>query len=79
MLIIKPLFDRADDFSEGLACVWIGDISKGKWGFIDKAGNIIIAPQFDSAENFSKGLARVFTRKWGYIDEAGNYVWKSPD
>jgi len=31
----------------------------GKFGYIDKTGNIIIKPQFDSAWDFSEGLARV--------------------
>lgn len=30
----------------------------GKFGYIDKTGNIIIKPQFDSAWDFSEGLAR---------------------
>jgi hypothetical protein len=40
----------------------------GKWGYIDKAGNIVIEPQFPSAREFSEGLA--FT-SFGYIDRNG--------
>ena len=39
---IKPMFDVAEDFSEGLAAVGIN----GKPGFIDRGGNYIAKPQF---------------------------------
>lgn len=46
-----------------------------KWGFINKAGEIIINPQFDVATDFSEGLARVRTgRKWGFINQKGKLV-----
>ncbi len=53
--VIKPQFDWASNFSEGLASVRIDD----KWGSIDKSGEIVIRPQFDSALEFSEGLASV--------------------
>jgi hypothetical protein len=31
----------------------------GKWGYIDRSGEIVIKPQFDSAEPFAEGLALV--------------------
>jgi hypothetical protein len=44
----------------------------GKWGFIDRAGQIAIAPQFDEAMPFSEGLAVVQRgNAWGYIDITG--------
>lgn len=51
----------------------------GKWGFIDKTGQVKIAPQFDQAEGFSEGLAPVgFGErdmiKWGYIDKSGQII-----
>ncbi len=78
-IVIKPRFDDAKDFSEGLARVRIGDSSRGKWGFIDRQGEFVIAPQFDHAENFSEGLAIVRTGdfrsgKYGFIDKNGIYV-----
>ena len=46
--------------------------SKGKWGYIDRAGKIKIQPQFDRALGFSNGLARVGTGdKHGFIDTNG--------
>ncbi|MEJ1933162.1 WG repeat-containing protein, partial [Nostoc sp. NIES-2111] len=60
-------------FSEGLASV---KTESGKWGFINRQGNIVIKPQFDEVSNFSFGLARVrIGKKYGYIDKYGKYVW----
>lgn len=85
---IKPQFNNAESFSEGLAAVQIG----WRWGFINKAGAMVINPQFDRVEPFSEGLAfaegggisaafllqedKVFT-SWGYIDTAGKWVIRS--
>jgi len=51
----------------------------GKYGYIDKLGNLIIETQFDYALAFSEGLAAVRVgdekqAKWGYIDKSGKYV-----
>ncbi len=58
----------------------------GKWGYINKVGEIVINPKFESALNFHEGLARVRMKgtkatkegytsgKWGYIDTTGNIV-----
>src|SRR2546422_10908637 len=53
-IVIKPRFDEASYFSEGLAPVRVGKL----WGFIDESGKMAIAPQFDSAFPFSEGLVR---------------------
>jgi hypothetical protein len=37
-IVIKPQFDKAYDFSEGLASISLN----GKWGFIDNTGKIAI-------------------------------------
>ena len=76
-VVINPQFDRADDFSEGLARVRIGDEKTGKWGYIDKEGKFVINPQFDCAEDFSEGLAKVKVGgKYGWIDKTGKIVRK---
>lgn len=46
--VIPLMFDDADSFFEGLACVTI----KGKSGFIDKTGKEIIPLTYDSANSF---------------------------
>lgn len=47
----------------------------GKWGFVDKDGNIKIEAQFDEAKSFSGGLAAVKKdEKWGFINKTGKLV-----
>ena len=71
--VIKPQFDDAFDFNEGLAGVKLGE----KWGFINTKGEMVIAPQFEDARPFSEGLAPVVVNdKYGYIDKAGRMVIK---
>ena len=68
---IKPQFEDARPFSEGLASVKI----EGRWGYIDKSGEYVIRPQFDDAWLFSEGLAHVaIGDRWGYINKTGKYV-----
>ena len=78
---IKPQFDDAKSFSEGLARVKIGR----KWGFINQTGNLLILPQFQLASDqeannrgldFHEGMAAVSFDggKWGYIDRSGQIV-----
>jgi hypothetical protein len=47
----------------------------GKWGYVDRSGQVVIAPTFHRAERFSEGLAAVTAgEKEGYIDESGKLV-----
>lgn len=72
-LVIKPQFDVARDFREGLGGVRVGD----KCGYIDRNGEFIIKPILEYASDFSEGLAAVMpsgSNKWGYMDKAGNMV-----
>jgi hypothetical protein len=58
-------------FSEGLACVKVGDL----YGYINKKGDFAIPPQFIRAADFSEGLASVMVREgMGYIDKSGRWV-----
>lgn len=71
--VIKPLYQAANNFSDGLAPVKL----KGKYGYIDLTGNFIIPPQYDSANRFSEGLA--FVRKKdinGFINKKGEFAIK---
>jgi len=69
--VIKPQFDSAESFSEGLAAVGMNS----KNGYIDKTGKLVIAARYDSAFQFSDGLAKVaIGDKSGFIDTRGNMV-----
>ena len=47
----------------------------GKWGYIDRLGNIAIEPRFEAVGEFSERLAAVEVGgKWGFIDRNGNVV-----
>ncbi len=54
-VIIRPQFEKALTFSEGLAGVQIG----GMWGFIDKNAVVVIEPQYEFVNPFSEGIAVV--------------------
>nr|WP_322657071.1 WG repeat-containing protein [Dendronalium sp. ChiSLP03b]MDZ8203123.1 WG repeat-containing protein [Dendronalium sp. ChiSLP03b] len=91
---MRPQFDVARDFPEGLAAVNIGGReslfggeSGGKWGYIDKNGQLVIPLNFYNVRAFSEGLAAVVAihkllgiggqktyPKWGYIDKMGSWV-----
>jgi hypothetical protein len=87
-LIIEARFDRAMDFSEGLAAVGITENDVTTWGYIDTTGAWAIEPQFDAAWPFAEGLAPVGLRvsgdpsgdtritdyDCGYIDTTGRLV-----
>ena len=47
----------------------------GKYGFIDKSGNVVVPCKYGNAWSFSEGLAAVeIDGKWGFIDKSGNVV-----
>jgi hypothetical protein len=70
-LIIRPRFESAEQFSEGLAHV----SECGRHGFINWQGDYMIHPQYSQAHSFSEGLAAVvFSMKWGYIDHHDRYA-----
>jgi hypothetical protein len=70
-MVTEPVFDFANDFSEGLASVR----KNGKYGFIDKTGAMVIEPQYGYAGPFSEGLSHIrIYDKHGYIDKTGAIV-----
>lgn len=82
-LIIGRQYSFADDFSEGLAGVEVG----GKYGFINKQGEVVIPPRFElrkdqrhpnltiSSGRFSEGLACVKAGGlYGYVNRKGDFV-----
>jgi hypothetical protein len=74
---IKPQFDEALDFSEGLAAVNRGGKCHmgGKWGYIDRDGTLVVPFQYDYAGQFSNGYACVEeAEQWKLIDKTGKAV-----
>ena len=74
-------------FREGLAKVKTSD---GKWGFINKKGEVIIKPKYDYVANFNEGLAYVSINEYdrdsikkinkgGFINQKGEEVIKFKD
>ncbi|MEO1435746.1 MAG: WG repeat-containing protein [Bacteroidota bacterium] len=72
LLIILDMYERARDFSNGLAAVR----KNGLWGFIDPLGSSIIEPTYVSVGQFSEGYCSVVNEagQVGYIDQLGNWV-----
>ncbi|MBA4389174.1 MAG: hypothetical protein C0404_14470 [Verrucomicrobia bacterium] len=62
-LAIKPQYECAWDFSDGLACVQV-DLMRG---YINEKGETVIKPQYVFARPFSEGMAAAFkgAGKWG--------------
>lgn len=74
---IRPQFDDAHDFSNGLAAVNRGGKCHmgGKWGYIDRDGVVQIPFRFDYAGEFTNGRACVKDGKdWRLIDVEGTGI-----
>ena len=73
---IKPQFDGALPFTEGLAAVSTGK----EWGFIDSSGKIVVPLRYHAVSPFSDSLAAVTiasretSHPCGYIGHAGKFV-----
>ena len=68
--VIKPKFDYASYFSEGLAVVKIN----GKRGVIDKQGNLIVKPKFDDVTVYKDIIWVKFGDYEGYVSRSGKYL-----
>jgi hypothetical protein len=85
-IVIKPQFDVAHGFAEGLALAWSGGIpltdpvvkSFVKMGYIDQKGEWVIQSRFRYYfyYDFSEGLVsfRQQSNEWGYMDSRGKTV-----
>lgn len=64
--------EDTNGYSEGLFCVK----QNGKWGYLNKEGEVVIKPIFDEAFPFEgQGIAMVrVSDKWGVIDKKGKYL-----
>ncbi|HKV37883.1 MAG TPA: WG repeat-containing protein, partial [Blastocatellia bacterium] len=70
-----------EPFSDGLALVNAGTLTRRNFGFIDRSGKMVITPRYLDAESFTEGVACVGLVnekgfKFGYIDKTGAFVIK---
>lgn len=76
--VIEPgKYSLAEDFSEGLARVYIKDSCRENcYGYIDTTGKVVIKAQFQAAGKFYEGTAevRLENDKWGIIDKTGKFI-----
>lgn len=84
-VVVNPIYEDAQDFSDGLAAVAKKDEKKDevKWGYIDKSGAVKINFQFVKDKDkwfcepgsFTDGLAFTSSdgKQWGCIDKDGKY------
>lgn len=87
--VIRPQFQNAEDFSEGLALVWIDSGSSSDWAYIDRTGEIVFKQKGQSlhASSFSGGLALINVvvpisgsnggggySKFEYVDHTGHEI-----
>ena len=50
-------------------------IVNNRYGYINRAGEVVVEPRYTQAACFFEGLARVWVNgKWGYLDAAGKVV-----
>ena len=83
--ITSPLYENLGDcFEGGLVPFEL----KGKWGYLNRAGEVAIKPVFDAADWFHGDLAGVNIGgtegwfmmaeggRWGWIDKSGGWIWK---
>ena len=81
-VVIPAVYDSsAQRFSDGLAWIREGDHISGKYGFIDKKGNLVTEVEYDYVKDFRDGLApiRIGSNndgKFGYINTKGEIVVK---
>jgi hypothetical protein len=77
-MLIAPVYDAVDDFSEGMAAVNCGArqdsrgefMEGGKWGFVDREGKLVIPLEYDLVDSFSNGLAHVLHEGVKFIDSS---------
>lgn len=72
LVVIPFIYERANEFSEGLAAV---KKFNEKWGFIDTNGSEFIPFIYEYAESFKNGNAVVKRNaKWGIINKSNSEV-----
>jgi len=74
-IVIKPIFETAEDFFDGLSIVSSSQDNQTHYGFIDTKGNWAIDAAYDDAKSFSENKAAVKKGElYGYIDNYGKEI-----
>lgn len=69
---IKPVWYATSYFSENVCAVMDGS---GRWGYINRSGDIVIPAQFDNAFPFQQGRAKVVAHgRVGVINKDGHFL-----
>ena len=72
-VIVPPIYQDIREFNGGLA---VAENGSGKWGYIDREGNVRIPFRFDQADSFHGKLAAVRTgTTTGFIDRQGRMAF----
>jgi WG containing repeat len=66
--VVKPQFEYAKEFSDGMAAVTMESFQKPFYGFIDRTGKLVIKYGFPSVDGFKDGLANVNVNVLGSDD-----------
>lgn len=73
--VIEPIFQYAQDFSEGFGLIKIPPRRGGKYGFLKQDGSYLIEPMFDDARSFKNGRAAVkLEEKWTFVCGDGSIL-----
>lgn len=69
--VCEDVYEDVRCFYEDYAAV----LKNGRWGFIDRSGQMVIAPAFEDADSFTLGYAPVRSGGfWGYIGDDGKLL-----
>lgn len=72
--VVKPIYDDAFEYNEGLALVRKSPVG---YGYVNFSGEEVIPPSFADAGSFSEGLASAKSPDnglYGFIDKTGKFV-----
>lgn len=78
-IVVNPIFDNIENFSEGLAVASTGIGNFSTCGYIDKTGKYVIEPKFAKCNSFKNGIAYVEAQNGGsekfVIDRTGKIIF----
>ena len=71
---IMPLnnkYQKIFNFYNGRAKI----LKDGRYGFLDRFGNVRVSPQYENVQDFSEGFSAVYLAgKWGFVDRNENLI-----